>query len=174
MPSQALRKWRTTQRAELDRLDAAVRAVDASQPALRQQLVDMYILLLAGQFQGYCRALHDEAAGIVVGHIRPAGAGVLVSDLLTGRRQLAGAGATGPARPAAAAPAGAAEHLAERHRTPGPSARPGKRRESGRHRPHAPLGAPLARQLLSPGAPDGHDCKSSLDNSVRDPTVVIA
>ena len=51
MPSQALRKWRTTQRAELDRLDAAVRAVDASQPALRQQLVDMYIPLLAGQFQ---------------------------------------------------------------------------------------------------------------------------
>jgi hypothetical protein len=88
MPSQALRKWKTTQRAELDRLDAAVHASHASDRAHRQQLVDMYILLLAGQFQGYCRALHDEATGIVVAHVRPVGARTLVNELLTGRRQL--------------------------------------------------------------------------------------
>jgi hypothetical protein len=73
---------------ELDRLDAAVRAVDASQPALRQQLVDAYILLVAGQFQLFCRRLHGEASGIAVRPIRPAGMSLIMEALLVGRRQL--------------------------------------------------------------------------------------
>jgi hypothetical protein len=88
MPSQALHEWRTTQRAELDRLDAAVGAVTAPDRAYRQQLVDAYILLLAGQFQLYCRTLHAEAADIVVGHVQPASAGVIMRALLVSRRQL--------------------------------------------------------------------------------------
>jgi hypothetical protein len=82
MPSQALQEWRTTQRAELDRLDAAVRA---SERALRQQLVDAYILLLAGQFQLYCRGLHDDAVEFAADHVRPSGAVPIVNELLFGR-----------------------------------------------------------------------------------------
>jgi hypothetical protein len=83
MPSRALQEWRTSQRAELDRLEAAVRA---SPRALRQQLVDAYILLLAGQFQLYCRRLHDEAVGIAAAHVRPAGAAVILDELGINRR----------------------------------------------------------------------------------------
>ena len=82
MPSQALRQWRTTQRAELDRLDAAVRA---SERVVRQQLVDAYILLVAGHFQLYCRSLHDEAVGVAAGCVRPAGAVAIVNELVRGR-----------------------------------------------------------------------------------------
>ena len=83
MASRALQEWRTTQRAELDRLEAAVRA---SPRALRPLLVDAYILLLAGQFQLYCRRLHDEAVGIVAAHLRPAGTAVILEELGLNRR----------------------------------------------------------------------------------------
>jgi hypothetical protein len=85
MPSRALREWRTTQRAELDRLEAAARS---SQPALRQQLVDAYILWPAGGFQLYCRSLHDEAVDHAVGSVRPASAGVVMSQVLLRNRHL--------------------------------------------------------------------------------------
>jgi hypothetical protein len=85
MPSRALREWRTTQRAELDRLEAAARAAE---PALRQQLVDAYIVLLAGQFQRYCRSLHKEAVELAANSLQPAGAGVVMRHVLMRRRQL--------------------------------------------------------------------------------------
>jgi hypothetical protein len=85
MPSRALQQWRTTQRAELDRLEAAVRS---SERALRRQLVDAYILLLAGHFQLYCRRLHEEAVDIAVGSVQPAGAGAVMRSLLLDHRQL--------------------------------------------------------------------------------------
>jgi hypothetical protein len=48
--------------------------------------VDAYILLLAGHFQRYCRALHDEAVGIAAVHVRPPGAAVMVDWLSANRR----------------------------------------------------------------------------------------
>jgi hypothetical protein len=88
MPSRALQEWRTTQRAELDQLDAVVRGVRVSERVLRQQLVDAYILLLAAQFQLYCRNLHGEAAGIATGHVQPARVREIMMGLFVGRRQL--------------------------------------------------------------------------------------
>src|SRR5258708_4807004 len=85
MPSRALRKWSTTQRAELDRLETA--ASDADQ-ALRQQLVDAYLLFLAGHFQHFCRELHAEAADFLVSQMQPSGARSLVNDLILDGRML--------------------------------------------------------------------------------------
>ena len=79
MPSRALQEWRTTQRADLDRLDAAVRG--ASGHALRQQLVDAYILALAGQFQLYCRTLHTDAVAFAANNVSPASAAPIVNAL---------------------------------------------------------------------------------------------
>ena len=83
MPSRALQEWRTTQRAELDRLDAAVRG--ASERALRQQLVDAYIVAVAGHFQRYCRSLHNDAIEFAADTVRPASAAPIVNALVHGR-----------------------------------------------------------------------------------------
>jgi hypothetical protein len=48
--------------------------------------VDAYILLLAGQFQLYCRTLHDEAVRIVAVHVRPAGTAVILDEVRSNRR----------------------------------------------------------------------------------------
>jgi hypothetical protein len=85
MPSRALQEWRTTQRVELDRLDAAVRA---SERALRQQLVDAYILMLAAHFQRYCRGLHDEAVTLAANQVLPTSLGHLLRVRLIDGRQL--------------------------------------------------------------------------------------
>jgi hypothetical protein len=91
MPSRALQQWRTTQRAELDLVEATLRRVPGRSPverAMRQRLVDAYILLLAGHFQLFCRDLHSEAAGFVAGRVQPPAAAGMVRELLTSRRLL--------------------------------------------------------------------------------------
>jgi hypothetical protein len=100
MPSRALQEWRTTQRAELDRLEAAVRrarASSAADRALRQQLVDAYIVLLAGHFQRFCRELHGQAAECLVGNVGPPAAQTLVRDLIVTGRALSRSNATAAA-----------------------------------------------------------------------------
>jgi hypothetical protein len=57
MGSRALAIWESTQRAELDRLEAARGQGAASQP-----ISDACIVLLAAHFQAFCRDLHSEAA----------------------------------------------------------------------------------------------------------------
>jgi hypothetical protein len=95
MPSRALQEWRTTQRADLDRLEAAVRG--APERALRQQLLDAYIVLVAAHFQRYCRGLHDEAIRAVANQVLPASLGQLLGGRLRDGRQLD----RGNARPSA-------------------------------------------------------------------------
>jgi len=85
MASRALREWRTVQRAELDRLAAAIprhEGRSAADAALRQQLVDAGIVLLAAHFQRYCRELHAEAARALARHVRPRAADKVVEALL--------------------------------------------------------------------------------------------
>jgi hypothetical protein len=57
MPSRALGIRESTQRAELDRLEAA-----RTRGPARQQISDACIVLLAAHFQAFCRELHTEAA----------------------------------------------------------------------------------------------------------------
>jgi hypothetical protein len=57
MPSRALGIWESTQRAELDRLEAA-----RGRGAVAQPISDACIVVLAAHFQAFCRELHTEAA----------------------------------------------------------------------------------------------------------------
>jgi hypothetical protein len=82
MASLALRRWLTTQRAELDRFESALRAARAAHPAARQQLTDAYLVLLAGCFQRFCRDLHREAVIFAAAQVRPAGMSPVVSEAL--------------------------------------------------------------------------------------------
>jgi hypothetical protein len=84
MPSRALRDWRTTQQAELDRLDGQLRLVGGSTPderAVRRVLVDSIVVQLAGHFQRYCRDLYGEAVDFLVKQVQPK----FASDILNVR-----------------------------------------------------------------------------------------
>ena len=69
MPSVALRHWTTTRRSRIDELYAAHVAVGGSGRGRRtatRQVNWAITLQLAGEFQGYARELHAEAADIFV------------------------------------------------------------------------------------------------------------
>ena len=64
MGSKALDQWRTTSAALLDEVKDAHKKVGGQKPGRRyatQRLTHAYALLLAAQFQRYCRALHSES-----------------------------------------------------------------------------------------------------------------
>lgn len=64
MPSVAFRHWRTVRRATLDTVEAAHATIHGTGPGRREatrQLNHGYTVLLAAEFQGYCRELHTEA-----------------------------------------------------------------------------------------------------------------
>jgi hypothetical protein len=63
----ALRVWRQTRSRQLDELDAAHEAVGGRGPGRRSatlQLNHAYAVVLASQFQGFCRDLHSECADV--------------------------------------------------------------------------------------------------------------
>src|SRR5260370_30818727 len=63
MPSVSWRNWNTTRRGALDEIARAHAAVGGTGPGRRyatQQLNHAYAVLLASQFQGFCRDLHSE------------------------------------------------------------------------------------------------------------------
>ena len=63
MPSQAYREWNTVRARELDEVEAAHAGVGGTGPGRRyatQQINRAYAVLLASQFQGFCRDLHSE------------------------------------------------------------------------------------------------------------------
>jgi hypothetical protein len=65
MPSVSWNEWNTTRAAELDEIEAAHAAVGGSGPGRRyatEQVNHAYAVLLAAQFQGFCRDLHSECA----------------------------------------------------------------------------------------------------------------
>jgi hypothetical protein len=74
MPSVSYRRWRTVRAAELDELVQAHAAVGGTGPGRRyttQQLNRAYAVLLASQFQGFCRDLHTECVNHLLGMIAP-------------------------------------------------------------------------------------------------------
>jgi hypothetical protein len=65
MPSSATQYWRNFQLSALDQLEQAHSALEGSGPGRRfrtSQINGAYIVLLASQFQMFCRNLHSEAA----------------------------------------------------------------------------------------------------------------
>jgi hypothetical protein len=76
MPSVSWNEWNTTRAAELDEIEAAHAAVGGTGPGRRyatEQINHAYAVLLAAQFQGFCRDLHSECVERVVGVVAPPG-----------------------------------------------------------------------------------------------------
>lgn len=80
MPSNALHRWNTEARENLDQILTAHAAIGGNQRGRRyalEQVNHAYTVLLASQFQGFCRDLHSEAAD----HIASAVGSAQVRDL---------------------------------------------------------------------------------------------
>ena len=74
MASKPLRDWAKARAAQLDEIRAAHTAVGGSSSGRRyatQQINQAYLVMLSGQFQGFCRDLHSEAADVIAGSITP-------------------------------------------------------------------------------------------------------
>jgi hypothetical protein len=70
MPSISYRFWRTVRTSALDEIASAHTAVGGTARGRRyttQQINRAYAVLLASQFQGFCRQLHFESVGHLLG-----------------------------------------------------------------------------------------------------------
>ncbi|HEX2204137.1 MAG TPA: hypothetical protein VHG91_12595 [Longimicrobium sp.] len=71
MPSGALHNWQTFSRCALDEIEAAHASVGGRGRGRRyatQQINQAYVVILASQFQRFCRDLHTEAVAHVINH----------------------------------------------------------------------------------------------------------
>lgn len=83
-------RWATERAGRLDELELAHAAVGGTGPGLRaatRQLNHGYAVLVAAEFQGFCRDLHTEAAEAFAAGV-PAGHRDVVIHALTDGRQL--------------------------------------------------------------------------------------
>jgi hypothetical protein len=90
MPSVSFRHWRTVRRAALDLVQTAhttVHGTGAGRREATRQINHGFAVLLAAEFQGYCRELHTEAVGHFVANL-PVAQQLTVSRALVLNRQL--------------------------------------------------------------------------------------
>jgi hypothetical protein len=69
MPSTSYRRWRTVRRAALDDIETAHAGIGGTGRARRlatQQVNRAYVVILAAEFQGFCRELHNECVAAVL------------------------------------------------------------------------------------------------------------
>jgi hypothetical protein len=89
MPSISLARWRLTRRLALDELESAHQRIGGSGRGRRYattQINYAYAVILASQFQGYCRDLHSECVEYFVQSIVPPALSRIVgTGLLAGR-----------------------------------------------------------------------------------------
>ena len=74
MPSQSYREWLSTRAKALDEIEAAHASVGGTGPGRRyatQQINQAYAVLVASQFQGFCRDLHTESVARLMAFIDP-------------------------------------------------------------------------------------------------------
>lgn len=86
MPSASLTLWQTKRAATLDEIEAAHIAVGGLGRGRRyatQQVNHAYVVLLSGQFQGFCRDLHSECVRSLVAPISPTSMRSIVSSELS-------------------------------------------------------------------------------------------
>lgn len=91
MPSHAYRRWATTRARALDEIEQAHAALGGTGPGRRyatQQVNQAYAVLLAAQFQGYCRNLHSESVDALVAGLPPLLQPIIQTEF-TWNRQLA-------------------------------------------------------------------------------------
>ena len=85
MPSQSYREWLSTRAKALDEIQAAHASLGGTGPGRRyatQQINQAYAVLVASQFQGFCRDLHTESVAQLIAFINPP---VLVRHLVQAR-----------------------------------------------------------------------------------------
>jgi RiboL-PSP-HEPN len=85
MPSHSYREWLSTRAKALDEIEAAHASVGGTGPGRRyatQQINQAYAVLVASQFQGFCRDLHTESVARLMAFINPP---ALVLDLVRAR-----------------------------------------------------------------------------------------
>jgi RiboL-PSP-HEPN len=91
MPSNSYRRWIKTQSAALDQMENAHASVGGTEPGRRystDQINHAYAILLASQFQGFCRDLHTESASHLVSALLPPSMRPIVSAEFTRDRKL--------------------------------------------------------------------------------------
>src|SRR5438067_6884920 len=91
MPSRAYRQWTRTRSAELDEVETAHTLLGGTARGRRyttQQINRAYAVLLASQFQGFCRDLHTEAVDLLVAVIHHPGFRFAMRNELRWNRQL--------------------------------------------------------------------------------------
>lgn len=75
MSSASLQKWEVERATDLDRIEAAHRAIGGDARGRRWATVQInqaYAMLLSSHFQGFCRDLHSESIDHIVRSVRPA------------------------------------------------------------------------------------------------------
>lgn len=74
MPSVSWQEWDTSRAGKLDEIEAAHRSVGGTARGRRfatEQINHAYAVLLASQFQGFCRDLHSECVDFLVQVVSP-------------------------------------------------------------------------------------------------------
>lgn len=93
MPSRALLNWRVESLPELDAIEAAFGARGLTGTG-RRQIVRGYAMLLASQFQRFCRELHGECIDHLATEPALASLGMVIRRRLTEGRKLDGGNPT--------------------------------------------------------------------------------
>jgi hypothetical protein len=91
MPSKAFRRWSKAQAAALDQMENAHASVGGTGPGRRHatdQINQAYAVLLASQFQAFCRELHTESVAYLVDAIEPSNLRPIVRAEFTRERKL--------------------------------------------------------------------------------------
>ena len=91
MPSKALRRWFKSQAVALDQMENAHASVGGKGRGRRyttDQINQAYAVLLASQFQGFCRDLHSESAEYLVDILEPQSLRPIVRAEFTRERKL--------------------------------------------------------------------------------------
>ncbi|HEU0014369.1 MAG TPA: hypothetical protein VFQ45_11830 [Longimicrobium sp.] len=89
MPSLALQTWQTESAAVLDELEAAHVAVGTGTRGRRfatRPINQAYTLLLASQFQRFCRDLHNECVERLIAAVQPALLPIVRARFVEGRK----------------------------------------------------------------------------------------
>src|SRR5947209_4461660 len=90
MPSVALQNWLTVRATGLNQIESAHRSVGGTGPGRRYatlQINQAYAVLLAGQFQAFCRDLHTECVDFLVASTTPPTVQpILHAELVSNRR----------------------------------------------------------------------------------------
>jgi hypothetical protein len=90
MPSVSLQTWQSVRKTSLNEIEEAHRSIGGSGPGRRyatQQINQAYAVMLAGQFQGFCRDLHSESVWHLSVAIRPVSMqGVILDEFVLDRK----------------------------------------------------------------------------------------